>query len=347
MKYHSITVAMEKISGIESEYSEMIYNYSTLEGMKVTGSPIFFIPPEINAAFNILSLKIPAFILDKPDSVQKISSLYDAVITSEHRCCCNESINSYSTPYIFRTPTGYGEDASVSLHNEISLMLRKIFDIELKSINIEKLQRKTLIHEKLRRLVRSVSLLRSENIKLLSNAELSLIFETALILPPEIAIDYINPVFEEMKKIEGTDKNKDTYIRGMIYGGKDIPSAIADTIEAGGIIIIEDDSCTGRRSFDISLNADSEYIFYEILDAYSYRPLTSCLRPVHERYELLYRLLKNYNIETVIFFRNDNCDYSKDSIDYLRIKMMRDGIDPLVIDNNNYSEVIADYLKRI
>jgi len=147
-------------------------------------------------------------------------------------------------------------------------------------------------------------------------------------------MEYITPVFEAMKKIE--DKNEDKLISAMFYGGKNIPSVIADYIEKNGILIIEDDTCTGRRPFDISLNPESEYIFYEILDACSYRPLTPCMRPVNERYELLYKLLKNYNIETVIFFKDGNCSKSMNDIDFLRIKMMRDGIDPLVIDKNNY-----------
>ena len=124
-------------------------------------------------------------------------------------------------------------------------------------------------------------------------------------------------------------------------------SVIADSIEESGILLIEDDSCSGRRLFDISLNAESEYIFYEILDAYSYRALTPCLRSVNERYELLYKLLRNYNISTVIFFRDKNCSESVKDIEYLRIKMMRDGIDPLVIDENNYREIVRDYVKRV
>jgi len=147
-----------------------------------------------------------------------------------------------------------------------------------------------------------------------------------------------------MKKInEKTNPHK---IHGMLYSGKNIPSEIADNIEKNGIMIIEDDTCNGRRLFDISLNAESEYIFYEILDAYSYRPLTPCLRPVNERYDLLYKLLKNYNIDTVIFYKDENCSEAVKDIDFLRIRMMRDGIDPLVIDENNYRDIVSEYVKR-
>jgi len=345
MKYSSITREIEKIAGIGPIYENLIKDYAEKQGKKVISSPCFFIPPEINSAFNIITLKIPEFILSGPGFSAQLDSLYDAVIVPGKECFCGKNINPGLNPYVFRTPSGYGEDSAVSLHNEISTMLKALFNIELKSISIQSLQKQTSVYEQLRRLVRNISALRGGNRFLLSNSELSLIFETALILPPETAIEYITPVLEQMKKIDpGKD---DTVIRGMLYGGKCIPSHVADDIEESGIVIIEDDSCTGRRLFDISLNADSEYIFYELLDAYSYRPLTPCIRPVNERYELLYKLLKNYDIETVIFFRDENCADSVKDIDYLRIRMMRDGIDPLVVDKNNYREIVADYVSRL
>jgi benzoyl-CoA reductase/2-hydroxyglutaryl-CoA dehydratase subunit BcrC/BadD/HgdB len=266
------------------------------------------------------------------------------IIISDKECFCNKNIKSLRH-FIFKTPEGFGEDAAVALHNEISLMLQTLFSIELKSINIESLQRETAVYEKLRRLVRNISTLHYENGILLNNDELSLIFEASLILPPEIAIQYISPVLEEIKIPD--IKHEDKRIKSLLYGKKNIPHHIADNIEKMGILIIEDDLCNGRRIFDMSLNAESEYIFYEILDAYSYRALFPCLRPVNERYELIYKLLKNYQIDSVIFYKDQNCHDLNRDIDYLRIKMMRDGIDPLVIDKNNYEIIISGYVTSL
>jgi benzoyl-CoA reductase/2-hydroxyglutaryl-CoA dehydratase subunit BcrC/BadD/HgdB len=258
------------------------------------------------------------------------------VVISDKACFCNKNIKSIPH-YIFKTPEGFGEDAAVALHNEISIMLNTLFNIDIKSINIETLQKETAVYERLRRLIRSISTLRSENRSILSNDELSLIFEIALILPPEIAIQYLNPVLEEIKISD--NRHEDIKIRALLYGKKYIPHLLADNIERTGILIAEDDLCTGRRIFDISLNAQSEYIFYEILDAYTYRPLWACLRPVNERYELVYKLLRNYQIDCVIFYKDENCHDLNRDIDYLRIKLMRDGIDPLVIDKDHYEYI--------
>ena len=353
---------IRKIFETEEFYEKIIRDYKEQYHKKIIASPYYFIPPEINAAFDIISLKIPEFMLNQSSILNRLNSMFDMVIISDKECFCNKDIKSIQH-YIFKTPVGFGEDAAVALHNEISLMLNILFGIEIKSINIDTLQRETAVYERLRRLIRNISSFHYENGTILSNNELSLIFEAALILPPEIAIQYINPVLEEIKISD--NRHESIKIKALLYGKKYIPQDIADNIERMGVLIAEDDLCTGRRVFDISLNAESEYIFYEILDAYSYRALFPCLRPVAERYELVYKLLRNYQIDSVIFYKDEIChDLNRDidlddgvykhhheichdlnrDIDYLRIKMMRDGIDPIVIDKNNYESIILEYV---
>jgi len=331
---------IRKIFETEGYYEKIIKDYKDEYKKKIIASPYYFIPPEINAAFNIVTLKIPEFMLNQSSILSRLNSMFDVIAISDKECFCNKNIKSIQH-YIFRTPEGFGEDAAVALHNEISLMLNDLFSIELKSISIEALQRETAVYEKLRRLIRNISTLHHEK-TILSNNELSLIFEIALILPPEIAIQYIDPILEEIKICD--DRHENMQIRSLLYGSKCIPSDMADNIEKMGILIIEDDLCTGRRNFDISINSDSEYIFYELLDAYSYRALFPCLRPVNERYELIYKLLRNYQIDSVIFYKDENCHDLNRDIDYLRIKLMRDGIDPIVIDKNNYESIISKYV---
>jgi len=347
---------IRKIFENEESYEKIVKDYKEKHNKKIIASPYYFIPPEINAAFNIITLKIPEFMLNQssvicsrpPSAGGNNNLIFDMIILSDKECFCNNGMGGKLPPvkstqhYIFKTPEGFGEDAAVMLHNELSLMLNTLFGIEIKSIDIEVLQRETAVYERLRRLIRNISSLRSENRTILSNEELSLIFETALILPPEIAIQYITPVLEEIKKSDNTQE--DIKIRALVYGKKNIPHSLADNIESMGILITEDDLCTGRRIFDISLNAESEYIFYELLDAYSYRPLFPCLRPVNERYELVYKLLRNYQIDCVIFYKDEDCPDLNRDIDYLRIKLMRDGIDPIIIDKNDYKSIVSEYM---
>jgi hypothetical protein len=71
------------------------------------------------------------------------------------------------------------------------------------------------------------------------------------------------------------------------------------------------------------------------------------VRPVEERFELLYRLLKNYDIETVIFISDSDCPCRNEQIGYLRVRLMRQGIDPLVISSSNAASVVGDYVKKV
>ena len=321
---------IRKIFETDEYYEKIIKDYKDAHDKKIIASPYFFIPAEINSAFNIVSLKIPEFMLNRSSILNRLNSIFDMIIISDKECFCNKDIKPIQH-YIFRTPEGYGEDAAVALHNELSLMLHELFGIDIKSINIDVLQRETAVYEKLRRLIRNISALNYEK-GILRNSELSLIFETSLIFPPEIAIWYINPILEEIEISES--RQKDIQRKALLYGNKYFPPDIADKIENMGIFIAEDDLCTGRRIFDISINSDSEYIFYELLDAYSYRALFPCVRPVNERYELIYKLLRNYQIDSVIFYKNEKCHNLNRDIDYLRIKLMRDGIDPIIIGKN-------------
>ena len=337
MKNSAAINNIRKIFESEEYYAKIIKDYKDEYKKKIIASPYCFVPAEINAAFDIVPVKIPEFMLNQGLIPDKLNSMFDMIVISDKECFCNKNIK-HIQHYIFRTPEGFGEDAAVALHNELSLMLNDLFSIDIKSINIENLQKETAVYEKLRRLIRNISALHSEK----GNDELSLIFETSLILPPEIAIQYISPVLEEIKKSDS--KNEDIKTRALLYGNKSIPPDIAYIIEKMGVLIVEDDLCTGRRIFDISINPDSEYIFYELLDAYSYRALFPCLRPVNERYELIYKLLRNYQIDSVIFYRDENCPDLNRDIDYLRIKLMRDGIDPIVIDKKNYESIISGYV---
>ena len=92
-------------------------------------------------------------------------------------------------------------------------------------------------------------------------------------------------------------------------------------IERAGCVVAEDDICNGRRQFDISHNPESRGLYYEMLDALSYRPLCPSLRPVNERFDLLYRDLKNYGIEMVVFLRDTLDRAMAAELETLRVRL--------------------------
>ena len=44
---------------------------------------------------------------------------------------------------------------------------------------------------------------------------------------------------------------------------------------------------------------------------------------------------------------DEYCIDSRNDIDFLRIKMMRDGIDPVLVNKDNYMEKISNYVNMI
>ncbi|HOV07624.1 MAG TPA: 2-hydroxyacyl-CoA dehydratase family protein [Spirochaetota bacterium] len=336
-----MTEIFELLHSQINNYEEYILKTVEEKNRKPLGYVTPLLPPEIFASFDIDYLKIPEEYLNGTKDSLFINKNFMALITPYHRYPCSRSFENYLS---FDYPGGFGEDAAVELHNKLLLFLQENFQIDLKSINIEKLQSLCRSYEELRRNVRKIFALKNEGYPI-SQAEIKLLLDLSLIFPPQRAIETLKKVEEILQKKEAS--KKDFKVKALIFGARHIPEDILDYIERGGIAPVEDDTCSGSRLFDISLNSESPYIFYELLEAYSYRPMQPCIRKVQERFELLYKLLKNYGIETVIFYIDESCPFAKETASFLRIKMMRSGIDPLVIDRLNYQIEIDRYVSLL
>jgi len=334
-----------KIKDAVINYGEILTKYITENKVQLAAYIFPLIPPEITSAFGIESVKLPELLVSGEKILTPETPVYKAVILPDGEIPCSTLIASDLPVFWVNYPCGYGEDAAVQLHNETAAMLNSLFQIDIKGIDISELQKRTSVFETLRRSIRSITSLCQERKGILSTEELDLVFEASVIFPPDFALTLILPLLDEIRNFQ--PQQKEYKAKALIYGARKIPAHIIDFIENSGIDIVEDDTCRGRRLFDISLNAESEYIFYELLDAYSYRPMSPCTRRVEERYELLYKLLRNYGINLLIFYMDDLCGLTSEAISYLRIRCMRDGIDPLVIDKENYKEAVADYTGRI
>jgi hypothetical protein len=334
---------INKIKNAFASYNDLIKKYKAENNVSVSAWQMETVPPELTASFNILSLKVPSFLRADEDMKEYWSHTADTYVAADTGCL--RTVPDSSTPvYNFRIPAGYGEDAAVSIHNETSRMLHSLFNADLKKIDIDTLKEKTGIYEDLRKTVRGICSLRNSSPSLLTQSELAMIFETALIFPPETALKYITPVFDFCREFSGPEET--ALLRAMLFSCDPFKGETADLIEKEGILITEDDTSSGRRSFDISLDNESDYIFYELLDAYSYRPYAPSLRSPEERYELLYKLLKNYGIELVIFIESPGHSLSQDIINYLRIKCMRNGVDVIAASAEESPARVRDYLTR-
>ncbi|HOP64465.1 MAG TPA: 2-hydroxyacyl-CoA dehydratase family protein [Spirochaetota bacterium] len=345
MEREKIIPLIEKLRDSVSRYEDILRSYSRDKNARILGYLQPLIPPEITSAFGIESVMLPEAVISGEKNPGTVEPVYRAIILPEGELPCLKADLSSFAVYRVNYPDGYGEDTAVAIHNETASMLKTIFDIDIKNIDISLLQSVCEKYNNIRRKVRNITSLVQERKGILTGEELDLIFEAAAVFPPEVSLPLITPVADLLQQIE--PRSDSGSITALIFGGRRIPAGITDFIENRGITVAEDDTCGGRRLFDTSLNSSSEYIFYELLDACSYRPMCPCTKKQEERYELLYKLLRNYGINLLIFYRDDCCEISSGQIDYLRVRCMRDGIDPLVIDSRNYADVIENYLGRI
>ena len=337
---------------------EMLYQADTIirgiterEGKRVVGLACDMLPVEVLSAFDIVPVQMPAVFMHDHTICREAASryaesfkLYDYLIFSKKCCHRIPAENSLGVPCLyFDNPSGYGEEASIALHHSLDELLREI-GINLSDLDAVRLAEVTEKYNALRRLVRGICSMRKSKPGLISQDDLFVVFEAAQCLPPDVIIAQLASLLERMNSENSV---KSDGIASLLYGGIIGDGKLLDEIEDAGCLIAEDDLCNGRRQFDLSYNVNSPHLYYEILDSFSYRPLCSSVRPVEERFELLYRLLKNYGIETVIFLSDSDCPCRTEQIGYLRVKLMRQGIDPLVINAADAVALVADYVKTV
>ncbi|MCP4134328.1 MAG: 2-hydroxyacyl-CoA dehydratase [bacterium] len=355
-----------RLQRLVSPLSEMLYQFNMIiEGykernnVKIAALSCDMLPVEILAAFDLIPLHLPSFIEENSEkkgcpcgncstrsNLNGLSTVYDFHIVPE-KCANKPTTGEQEIPLVaFNNPTGYGEDASVQLHSAIDELLRATGISEIKNIDIKKLQEITAEYDTLRKLIRGISSLRKTRPDLLSNRDLFTIFEAALVFPPALVVNHLAAIMQAMNETPGESSLE--ILGALVYSssiGVDNASLL-DDIEEAGCLAAEDDCTRGRRAFDLSFNSASEYLYYEILDAFSYKPLCPSIRPAEERYELLYKMIKNHGIELVIFIEDLCCEQRKKEIEFLRIKLMRSGVDPLVLSTENAHDRIHDYISK-
>ena len=349
MKESRIGVLVEPIREMIYSHNDLMRQFRERTGVRIAAVAGDFVPAEIIAAMGLVPVRIPSFTAASgfygSEAFESIrgAGWYDCIIVPDG---FNEGefLPDNIPVFEFTVPAGYGQEHSVALHNEIGRMLEFLDLPELKTIDISKLQKITGEYDTLRRLVRGIAGLRQSKPDLLSNRDILTLLDSGTVFPPAMITEKFAGILSAMN--EGTGSVTRECPAAMVHAGILSDGSVLDDIEEAGFIVTEDDLCNGRRQYDLSFNTASEYLYYEILDACSYRPLCPGIRPVEERYELLYRLIRNYGIETVIFIR-DLCSNSMISdIEYLRIKLMRTGVDPLVVDLDNMGDVLLEYINR-
>jgi hypothetical protein len=333
-----------------ADYISVVSSYKNNTGRKVLALSCDFLPFEILAAYNTTPLKIPFTIahqihqmntLSAPD-MEHVTLPFDLIIS--HNSCPDFPalfLTQNIQEYCCNTFNGYGEDASIEIHEIIGTLLRENNLGDIEALQNETLQNTAAPIDTVRKLVRGISSLRREKPDLLSNSDIFTIFDAAMCFPAELVIDTLQGLLDAMNSESSHYRNDHIPVLVNAWSIRDF--SLLDDIEDAGFIIVEDDICGGRRQFDLSFNVASGYLYYEILNSFSFKPLCPSIRPAGERFDLLYKLLRNHGISTVLFLTDKDNPVHSGQTEYLRKKLMRSGIDPVIADTDNIIDAVTTY----
>ena len=346
-----------KLSHFIDPLREMIYQYDLIiRGYReqndalVAGLTCDMLPPEITVPLGLVPVRMPSFTTGRCtaagiSALQKIEGIYDCIIVPRG-CAGRDSMPALNVPlHEFAVPAGWGVESSRAMGTALDELLRSAGCPGVSGIDAVRLREVTGDYNALRRLVRGITSVRRDKPDLLSCRELAVVYEAAQVFPPAVVAGNLSTVLEAMNKAESSFK-KDA-LSTLVYGSFIGDAAVLDEIEDEGCLIVEDDACGGRRQFDMSYNHESSDLFHEILDAFSYRPRCPSVRPVGERIELFYSMLKSHGIELVVFIEDVCCPARQRDIEDLRIRLMRSGVDPIVASSENAVVKIRDYMSKI
>ncbi|HOO71630.1 MAG TPA: 2-hydroxyacyl-CoA dehydratase family protein [Spirochaetota bacterium] len=325
---------------------DVLRSFKERNGCVLAGLSCDFLPPEVIASFGVVPLRFPVYLCrhgcgdegaryyDHGDS-----SPYDFFIAPEG-CPSLCSLPEGPVPvHQFRFPSGYGEDARRLLYEEIAALMQKAGRTAL-DLNV--LRDLADEYNTMRRLMRGILSVRSAKPHMISHHDLLVLIEAASVFPPEVMLE---PLAGILRELNAGESRESAGVPAMVYGGFLADGSVLDEIEEAGCLVVEDDLCNGRRHFDLSINIAAEDLLAEILDAFTYRPLCPRVRSPEERFELLYKLLKSHGIDLVILL-SDGCECRRNGLEYLRVKLMRAGVDPLPVSRESAVHAVKEYLKR-
>ncbi len=348
---NQINNIFNSIREIQGQFYTIIKGFKERNNKMVVGLVYDIMPVEILAAFDMVSLFLPSFLISDNKTSNssmrgmQFNKIYDLIVVP-HSCPDVDYYRGFNVPlYIFEIPSGFGETFDIKFRAEIEKFLNKIFSVKLKEINNKKLKECTERYNCLRRFVRGISFLRSKNHSIINSSDLFMLFQAAAVLPFDVMEYYLKNLSEQLGGLKvSADESKK--IRTLAAGHFLKEPSVLDRIEDAGCLIVEDDMDRGRRFFDFSFNISSPDLCDEIFQAYSFKLFPSFVRPVKERYELFYKMLKKHNIDLVIFLKDDHDNSAGKQVDLLRKKLMRLSVDPITVTYDNAYAAIKEYINK-
>ncbi|SHK22902.1 2-hydroxyacyl-CoA dehydratase subunit D [Paramaledivibacter caminithermalis] len=134
--------------------------------------------------------------------------------------------------------------------------------------------------------------------------------------------------------------------RVMMCGSYFDNSDIIDVIEKTGAILVCEDISNGIKYFEGQINENNEPID-AIADYYLDKATCARMLDINKRFEHLYKLIQEYNVDSVIYFSLKFCDTNLMDYPIIRKKLNEKGIPVLFIEGEQHMTNIESIKTRI
>ncbi len=345
-----------KLSHLVDPLREMLYQPAMVigrfreeSGARVAGVTCDMFPPEITASLGLVPLRIPSPVTGHCTAagaaeIGALGGLYD-ILVAPRGCAGRDHLPEAGIRvHEFPCPPGWGEESCRIMESSLEKLLEAAGAPALSAIDPGNLAAVTAGYNAVRRMVRGILSARREKPDLLSCRDLGSVLDAVMVFPPSVTAEYLAAVLDGLNRAESPGAG--AMVPALVYAAFGCGDGVLDRIEEAGLLLVEDDACGGRRQYDMSYNYESAELYREILDAFSYRPRCPSVRTVEERNALFYSMMKGQGIETVIFIRDLCCPSRMRDIEALRVRLMRYGVDPLVVTSSDAAEKVREYVGR-
>jgi len=320
--------AIDTMRGVFDNPRQIIEDWKG-KGKKVVGYRCVYVPEEIIHAAGMLPY--PAF--GTPEPIKKADSyfqpcacefvrnIFDLALDGkfsflDSMVLCNtcDAIRHLhgmwktyvdSTPcYMLNNPQKMHDESGFKFYrHELDKFKAVMEELSGNKVTDESLQKSITLYNETRRLLKELNELRNREAPPLSGSESLRISMAAMLMPKEDANPLLKQVIEEVKTrdVEDVDGPR-VLITGSII---DNPTLIELVEEMGGVVV-SDDLCTSTKYYwhEIKPNDDP---MDALVRFHMERSVCACTHPSEDRYDYLQELIREFNVEGVIYFNIKYC----------------------------------------
>jgi bzd-type benzoyl-CoA reductase N subunit len=177
----------------------------------------------------------------------------------------------------------------------------------------------------------------------ISGSQMQQIVRASTILPKEIFVRLLEELLSEIR--DTTVSNRDR-IRVLITGSIMDNPLIIQLVEECGAIPVCDDLCTGTRYFWDLIDIDDEPLA-SLSRYYLSRIPCPRMKEAERRFDHIFNLINDYQIDGVIFYTLKFCDPFLFDIPVLKRKLSERGIPSLILEGDYTPGTLARIKTRI